>query len=160
MLNKPRRLGTPLLLLFLQAGRPSPMIRVLIVDDHQFFRQCLADLINADESLEVVGECADGSEVASAVRELAPDVVVMDLAMDGMSGLEATAALQRTRSAARVLMLTADAAETSRAAAHAHGAAGYLLKGCAPDVVVHAVRGVAAGRTVWSPESDPALHLT
>jgi DNA-binding NarL/FixJ family response regulator len=86
--------------------------------------------------------------VASAVRELRPDVVVMDLRMGAMSGLEAAAALRRSRSAARVIMLTADAAETSRAAARAGGAAGYLLKGCGPDVVVRTVRGVAAGGTV------------
>ena len=63
------------------------MIRVLIVDNDQFFRQSLAYLINASEGLEVVGECSDGSEVASAVGELRPDVVVMDLRMGAMSGL-------------------------------------------------------------------------
>jgi DNA-binding NarL/FixJ family response regulator len=130
--------------------------RVLIVDDHQFFRQCLVDLINASEGLEVVGECADGSEVASAVRELGPDVVLMDLCMGAMSGLEAAAALQRSASAARVIMLTADTADTSRVAARAHGAAGHLLKGWGPDLVVRAVRHVAAGGTVWSEGFDSA----
>jgi DNA-binding NarL/FixJ family response regulator len=124
------------------------VIRVLVVDDHQFFRQSLAYLITASEGLEVVGECSDGSEVASAVRELRPDVVVMDLCMGAMSGLEAAAALRRSRSAAGAIMLTVDAAETSRAAARASGAAGYLLRGCGADVVVRTVRGVAAGGTV------------
>jgi DNA-binding NarL/FixJ family response regulator len=124
------------------------VIRVPIVDDHRFFRQALAYLIDASEGLEVVGECSDGSEVASAVRELRPDVVVMDLRMGAMSGLEVAAALRRSRSAARVIMLTVDAAATSRAAVRAGGAAGYLLKGCGAHVVVRTVRGMAAGGTV------------
>jgi DNA-binding NarL/FixJ family response regulator len=136
------------LIRWLLSREALPVIRVLIVDDHQFFRQSLAYLINASEGVEVVGECSDGSEVASAVRELRPDVVVMDLRMGAMSGLEAAAALRRSRSAARVIMLTVDAAETSRAAARAGGAAGYLLKGCGADVVVRTVRGVAAGGSV------------
>jgi DNA-binding NarL/FixJ family response regulator len=124
------------------------VIRVPIVDDHRFFRQALAYLIDASEGLEVVGECSDGSEVASAVRELRPDVVVMDLRMGAMSGLEVAAALRRSRSAARVIMLTVDAAATSRAAVRAGGAGGYLLKGCGAHVVVRTVLGMAAGGTV------------
>jgi DNA-binding NarL/FixJ family response regulator len=132
------------------------VIRVLIVDDHQFFRQCLVDIINGSEGLEAVGECTDGSEVAAAVRELGPDVVLMDLRMGSMSGIEATAALHRNQSAARVLMLTSDPTDTSRAAAHASGAAGYLLKGWGADVTLRAIHHIAAGGTVWPQQLDPS----
>jgi DNA-binding NarL/FixJ family response regulator len=131
------------------------VIRVLIVEDHQFLRECLVEIINASEDLEAVGECRDGSEVAAAVRDLGPDVVLMDLRMAVMSGIEAAAALHRDQAAARVLMLTADPAETSRAAARANGAAGYLLKGWGGGVVVGAIRHVAGGGTVWSRELEP-----
>jgi DNA-binding NarL/FixJ family response regulator len=131
------------------------VIRVLVVEDHQFFRQCLVDIINASDGLEAVGECGDGCEVVAAVRDLGPDVVLMDLRLGAMSGLEATAALHRDQAAARVLMLTADPAESSRSAARVNGAAGYLLKGWGGGVVVRAIRRVAAGGTVWSRELEP-----
>jgi DNA-binding NarL/FixJ family response regulator len=131
------------------------VIRVLVVEDHRFFRECLVDIINASEDLEAVGECGDGGEVSAAVRDLGPDVVLMDLRLDAMSGIEATAALHRDQAAARVLMLTADPADASRAAARANGAVGYLLKGWGGGVVVGAIRHVAGGGTVWSRELDP-----
>jgi DNA-binding NarL/FixJ family response regulator len=132
---------------------------VLIAEDHQFFRQCLVDIINASDDLEAVGECRDGSEVVPAVRELNPDVVLMDLRMGTTSGIEATAALHRDRAATRVLMLTADHAGTSRAAARANGAAGYLLKAWGGGVVVRAIRHIAAGGTIWSEELGPRFTM-
>jgi DNA-binding NarL/FixJ family response regulator len=132
------------------------VIRVLIAEDHQFFRECLVDIINASEDLEAVGECADGTEVVAAVRDLSPDVVLMDLRMGATSGIDATAALRRNQAAARVLMLTSDPTGTSRAAARDNGAAGYLLKGWGGGVVVRAIRHVAAGGTIWSEELDPS----
>ena len=135
------------------------MIRVLIAEDHQFFRQCLVEIINASEDLVAVGECGDGSEVVPAVRELHPDVVLMDLRMGATSGIDATAALNRDQAAARVLMLTADPAGTSRAAARANGAAGYLLKGWGGGVVVRAIRHVAAGGTIWLDDLDPSCTM-
>jgi DNA-binding NarL/FixJ family response regulator len=149
----------PMLLAPLTAtpSRKAPsVIRVLIVDDHEFFRQCLVQVVSASEGLEAVGECTDGSEVV-AVRSLEPDVVVMDVRMAGMSGLEAAAALQREGARSRVIMLTSDTADSSRAAARAHGALGYLVKGGGPDVVVDAIRGVAAGGTAWPEQSQVAF---
>jgi DNA-binding NarL/FixJ family response regulator len=131
------------------------VIRVLVVDDHHFFRRCLVDIINANEDLEAVGECGDGGEVAAAVRDLNPQVVLMDLKMAVMSGIEASAALRRDRAAARVLMLTADPADSSRAAACASGAAGYLLKGWGGGVLVRAIRHIAGGGTIWWNDLDP-----
>jgi DNA-binding NarL/FixJ family response regulator len=123
--------------------------RVLIVDDHDFFRGCLVDLVNASHDLEAVGECTDGAEVAAAVLELQPDVVLMDVRMRSTSGLEAAAMLQQIGTGTRVLMFSSDTARSSRAAAKANGACGYLFKGSEGDQVLEAIRQVASGGTVW-----------
>lgn len=125
------------------------MTRVLVVDDHDFFRGALVDLVNASGDLVAVGECRDGAEVPDAVRELRPEVVLMDVRMGGVSGLEAAEALQREQAATRVIMLTSDSAASSRALAEANGAVGYLLKGSDAALVLHAVRHVALGGTAW-----------
>jgi DNA-binding NarL/FixJ family response regulator len=135
------------------------MTAVLVVDDHPFFRTCLVELINASGDLEVVGECTDGTEVAAAVPALRPEVVLMDVRMGEMSGLEAAATLQRQGHAASVIMLTSDTAVSSQAAARAHGAAGYLIKGHHPDRVLDAIRQVAAGGTAWPDDLDPTPGL-
>jgi DNA-binding NarL/FixJ family response regulator len=122
---------------------------VLIVDDHDFFRGCLVDLVNASQDLEAVGECTDGAEVASAVRELHPHVVLMDVRMGAVSGIEAVSALQREDAAARVIMLTSDTAASTRVAAEVNGAVGYLIKGSDAGLVLEAIRHVAAGGTAW-----------
>jgi DNA-binding NarL/FixJ family response regulator len=125
------------------------MTPVLVVDDHPFFRTCLVDLINASGDLQVVGECADGSEVATAVPALRPEVVLMDVSMGEMSGLEAAASLQRQGHPASVIMLSSETAESSQAAARLYGAVGYLFKGIRPDLMLDAIRRVAAGGTAW-----------
>src|SRR5215212_5387158 len=132
------------------------MTPVLVVDDHPFFRSCLVDLINGSGDLEVVGECGDGTEVAAAVPALRPRVVLMDVRMGKMSGLEAAATLQRQGDAAAVIMLTSDSAPSSQAAARAHGAAGYLVKGLQPDLTLEAIRRVAAGGTAWPQDLRPS----
>jgi DNA-binding NarL/FixJ family response regulator len=135
------------------------MTRVLVVDDHDFFRGCLVDLVNASDDLETVGECRDGAEVAAAVRELRPEVVLMDIRMSEVSGLEAVAALQREQTDARVIMLTSDSAQSSRATAEANGAVGYLLKGADADLVLHAVRHVALGGTAWPEDVEAGFPV-
>ena len=125
------------------------MTRVLIVDDHDFFRGCLVDLVNASHDLEAVGECTDGAEVAAAVRELQPHVVLMDVRMGSTSGIDAAGMLLREQTSARVIMLTSDTAQSSRAAARANGAVGYLIKGSDASQVLDAIRQVALGGTVW-----------
>ena len=125
------------------------MTRVLVVDDHDFFRGCLVDLVNASPDLETVGECRDGAEVAAAVRELRPHVVLMDVRMGQMSGLDAVGVLQQEQADARVIMLTSDTAPSSRARAEANGAVGNLFKGADADLVLDAVRHVASGGTAW-----------
>ena len=120
------------------------MTRVLIVDDHPFLRICLVDLITASADLEVVGECADGTEVLPAVNELRPDVVLMDVRMPRLSGLDTAAALQHQQPQVKVVILTSDGTRSSRATAHANGVADYLLKGADPHSVLDAIRRVVA----------------
>jgi DNA-binding NarL/FixJ family response regulator len=138
----------------------SPMTPVLVVDDHSFFRTCLVDLINASGDLEVVGECADGTEVAAAVPALRPEVVLMDVRMSKMSGLEAAATLQRQGNAPQVIMLSSDTAPSSQATARAHGAAGYLIKGKPPQLMLDAIRRVAAGGTAWPEDSESLADVS
>jgi DNA-binding NarL/FixJ family response regulator len=120
------------------------MTRVLIVDDHPFLRLCLVDLIGASDDLEVVGECADGSEVLAAVGELRPDVVLMDVRMPQLSGLDTAAALQHQQPQVKVVILTSDVTRSSRATAHACGVADYLLKTADPHSVLDSIRRVTA----------------
>ena len=125
------------------------MTRVLVVDDHDFFRCCLVDLLNSSPDLVAVGECVDGAGVAAAAQELSPQVVLMDVRMGARSGIEAISDLQASGSTARVIMLTSDTAPSTREAAEANGAVGYLIKGADAAHVLDAVRHVAAGGTAW-----------
>ena len=125
------------------------MTRVLVVDDHPFFRSCLVDLINASGDIAVIGECVDGREVLEAVQQLQPDVVLMDVRMPHLSGLDTAAALHQQRSAVRIVLLTSDPAESSRAAARAAGVTSYLLKGADSDLLLDALR--EAARAVATP---------
>jgi len=125
------------------------MIRVLVVDDHDFFRQCLVEVLNSSQDVEAVGECEDGAEVLAAVHELGPDVVLMDVHMKNLSGFGAAAAVRRNHPTTGIIMLSSDTTDRSRAAARAHGAAGYLVKGADPILVTDAIRRVAAGGTAW-----------
>ena len=129
------------------------MTRVLVVDDHLFFRQTLADLLDMTDDLEVVGSCSDGTEVAEAVAALQPDVVLMDVRMKEMSGIEAAGVLQDQGATARVLILSSDHAPSTRAAARSAGAVGFLLKGNKPTEVLDAVRAVASGEAFWPDEA-------
>ena len=125
------------------------MTRVLVVDDHTFFRQTLADLLDAAPDLEVVGQCEDGSEVVDAVAALQPDIVLMDVRMKQVSGLEATAMLQEAGAAVRVLIISSDVTPTTVGTAQGNGASGFVFKGSPPDQVVEAVRAVAGGGSIW-----------
>jgi DNA-binding NarL/FixJ family response regulator len=131
------------------------MTRVLVVDDHVFLRRMLTDLIGASDDLEVVGECSDGTEVSAAVVALSPDVVLMDVQMDRMSGIDAARSLQQQGAAARVLMLSGETGSSTQAAARDAGAVGYLVKGTHLGQVLDAVRRVAAGATAWPAAEGP-----
>ena len=126
------------------------MITVLVVDDHSFVRAALVDLFADITDIQVVGECVDGTEVVPAVQSSRPDVVLMDVDMPRMDGVEATRALRAVEPDARVLMLTGTVSPVRIQQAHSFGAKGYLLKGGDCDELIERVRHVAAGGTAWT----------
>ena len=127
------------------------MIKVLVVDDEALLRTAFSSLIEAEDDLEVVGAAADGRQAVELAASLAPDVVVMDVRMPVMDGIEATRRITRDRSGARVLILTTFdldeyVFETLRA-----GASGFALKSRPPEELLNGIRTVAAGEALLAP---------
>lgn len=120
-------------------------VRVLLVDDHAVVRSGLRLLLDADPTLEVVGEAGDGRQAVFQNRALEPDVVVMDVVMPGESGIETTPRLLRERPQVKVLVLSMQDDPSYVREAFDAGASGYVLKEAADAEVVQAVREVAAG---------------
>jgi DNA-binding NarL/FixJ family response regulator len=131
---------------------PTAPITVLLADDHPMFREGVRFTLGREPDLRVVGEAATGVAALRLTEELDPDVVVMDLAMPDLGGLEATRRLVEQGSRARVLVLTMSEDDDSVFAALRAGAGGYLVKGADPDQVVSAVRAVALGHAVFGPQ--------
>ena len=127
------------------------LIRVLLVDDQELVRSGLRRILRRRDGVVVVGECDDGDQVASAVRELSPDVVVMDLRMRRVNGIDATRALRRDPDAPPVLVLTTFDDDELLAGALRAGAAGFLLKDSAAEDLVRGVRTVASGQAMLDP---------
>ena len=129
----------------------SERIRVLVVDDDALVRAGLSMLLAGAEDIQIVGEAADGSEVAQAVTGHRPDVVLMDIRMPGMDGLAATELLRAQDDAPEVIVLTTFEADDYVLRALRAGASGFLLKDTPPADIVRAVRTVAAGEPILSP---------
>ena len=128
-------------------------IRVVVVDDQEMVRAGIAALLDGHDGVEVVGQAADGAAALELVAGARPDVVLMDVRMPGMDGLEATRRLlaRDAGDAPRVLMLTTFDADEYVFAALRAGASGFLLKGARPAELVQAVRVVAAGDALLAP---------
>jgi len=126
-------------------------IRLLLVDDDPLVRAGLALMLGGAESIEIVGEGSDGSEVPDLVARLAPDVVLMDIRMPHVDGLTATERLRARPDAPEVIVLTTFHADEQVLRALRAGAAGFVLKDTAPAEIARAVRRVAAGDPVLSP---------
>lgn len=124
---------------------------MLIADDHPVFRDGLRGILGALPDVEIVGEAASGDEVVSTAVECQPDVVVMDLRMPQLNGIEATRQIVQTSPHVGVLVLTMFEDDESVFAAMRAGARGYLLKGADRDDIVRAVRAVAAGEAIFAP---------
>lgn len=132
--------------------RQNDAVRVVIVDDHAVVRAGIRALIETQADLCVVGEAADSETATAVVREVLPDVVLMDLNLGaGPGGAETTAALRNLSQPPRVLILTTYDTEADILAAIDAGATGYLLKDAPPDDVFRAVRDTARGDTVLAP---------
>jgi DNA-binding NarL/FixJ family response regulator len=132
----------------LSAGDP---IRLLIVDDHPVVRDGLRGIFTAQPGFEVVGEARDGAEAVAMAARLAPEVVLMDLRMPGVGGVEAIARLRRESPAVRVLVLTTYDSDQDVLPAIEAGATGYLLKDAPREELVRAVRAAFRGEPVLSP---------
>ena len=124
-------------------------VRVALVDDHPVFRQGMAAVLDQLDGIEVVGEAGDGEQALALVAEVQPAVVLMDLRMPGMGGLEATARLTDQSPDVAVLVLTMDEDDDSVFAALRAGARGYLLKESDGEVIQRAVLAVADGEAVF-----------
>jgi two-component system, NarL family, response regulator LiaR len=127
------------------------MIRVVIVDDHKVVRQGLRFLLEQEDGIQVVGECADGPGAIQAVRTLEPTVVLLDLFLPGQDGLAVLAQIKQDRPATEVLMLTSSQDDEHLLAAVRAGALAYLPKTAGVDQVVTSVRAAARGESVLEP---------
>lgn len=126
-------------------------LRILVVDDHEKFREGLEAMLSATESVEVVGSVADGREAVDLALELQPDVILMDLHMPRLNGVEATARIVQSSPHISVLVLTMMEDEESVFAAVRAGARGYLLKGARRGEIVRAIEAVGAGEVIFGP---------
>jgi len=127
-------------------------IRVLICDDHAILRKGIRALLSTEPDIQVVGEACDGQEVLAQVEALQPDVVLMDLVMPKMDGIEATRTLTGQGARTRVLVLTSFAADDKVFPAIKAGALGYILKDSGPDDLLQAIRQVHRGEPSLEPE--------
>lgn len=136
---------------------PSRRIRVLIADDQDLVRYGLRLVLEAEPDMDVVGEAAGGASAIDAAAALSPDVILMDVRMPGMDGIEATRALAARLPRTRVLVLTTYDLDESAFAALRAGAAGFLLKNTRPAELIAAIRAVATGDAVVAPRITAKL---
>ena len=135
-------------------------LRLLLVDDQPLLRVGFRMVLESEDGIEVVGEAGDGSEAVRLARELEPDVVLMDVRMPVMDGIEATRRIAAASSATRVIILTTFDLDEYAFAGLQAGASAFLLKDVAPSELVHAVRLVASGDAVVSPRVTQRLLET
>ncbi|MDX2529362.1 response regulator [Streptomyces europaeiscabiei] len=132
-------------------------IKVLLVDDHQVVRRGLRTFLEVQDDIEVVGEAADGAEGVARAEELRPDVVLMDVKMPGMDGVDALRKLRELANPARVLIVTSFTEQRTVVPALRAGAAGYVYKDVDPDALAGAIRSVHAGHILLQPEVAEVL---
>ncbi len=132
------------------AGAAEPL-RVMVVDDHELFRSGLRRLLEGEPGLDVVADARRGDEAVERAGELRPDVVVMDINMPGMSGIDATRALLEVSPDSAVLMLTISDSEDDVLNSVLAGASGYLLKDSTLPQIISAIRATSAGESIISP---------
>jgi two-component system, NarL family, response regulator NreC len=132
-------------------------VQVLLVDDHALVRQGLRFILESDEEIEVVGEAADGRSAAEMAERLHPDVVVLDLSLPEMNGIEATRQITKNREGPNVLVLTMHSDDVSVRQSLKAGARGYLLKDSDDVDLLNAVKAVGRGKSFFSPVVSKVL---
>ena len=132
-------------------------IRILIADDHGLMRMGLTTLMRFHKDLQVVGGAENGEEAVRLARKLKPDVVVMDLMMPVLDGLEATRLIHKELPGVRIMILTTFGSSADVTRAVTAGASGALVKGAPNDELISAIRTIAAGGTAFSPEIETML---
>lgn len=126
-------------------------MRILIADDHPLFREGIIAVLQGYEGMEIVGEAESGDEAMRLAESLQPDLILMDVSMPGVNGIEATRHIVRTSPHIRILILTMFDDDNSVFSAMRAGARGYLLKGAKPREIVRALVAVADGEAIFSP---------
>jgi DNA-binding NarL/FixJ family response regulator len=135
------------------------MVKLLIVDDHHIVRAAVSKMLADEDWIDIVGEAANGEDAVQMVREVEPDVVLMDIKMQGIGGLEATRKIVRMNPECKVIALSALIEETYAVRSLEVGAAGYLSKGTNPAEMVQAIRQVSRGQNYISSEVAQKVAL-
>lgn len=136
------------------------MIKILIVDDHDLVRAGITRLLEDTGEIEIVGECASGEQAMSACQQLRPEIVLMDLHMPGMGGMEAAKRIISRYNDIKVIILTAESEAPISKHTIKIGVSGYLTKGCAVDEILNAIKQVQAGKRYISPLVAQKLALS
>lgn len=132
-------------------NKSAPVITVLLAEDHVIVRQGLCALLNSDGNFRIVGEARNGREAVDMAAALKPDVILMDIAMPRLNGLEATRRILAENAAAKIVILSAHSDEAYIERMSAAGVAGFLEKQTSAEILTKAIREVASGRTYFSP---------
>jgi DNA-binding NarL/FixJ family response regulator len=131
--------------------QPQKRLRVLLADDHPLFRHGLIALLHTCTDIEVVGEATSGDEVVSLAHQMQPDVILMDIQMPGINGIEATRRITQANTATHILIITMFEDDASVFTAMRAGARGYILKDAQKDDLLRAIRAVGRGEAIFSP---------
>ncbi len=132
-------------------------VKLLVADDHKIFRQGIKKLLEEESDLQVVGEAADGREAVKKATELKPDVILMDIAMANLNGLEATKQIKKVLPSVKVIMLTMHKNEEYILQSFQAGASGFILKEGAVEELVSAIRSIHSDKSFLSPSISKTL---
>jgi len=134
------------------------VIRVMVVDDHEFVRTMMCELVDGTDDMQVVGEAPDGAQALPVAQETKPDVVLMDLSMPIMNGIDATREVTSSMPGVRVIVLTTSTKGQDVHDAAAAGAIGFLSKGADPHDVLDAIRAAVTSGSAWDHRSAKILR--